>query len=302
MADQLSIENLALLRLGEEPIITVGDSSERALALAAIYDDMRDVVQSDYPWKFCTVRANLSPSGTPPIFGYRYQYPLPSDCLKFWGIVGAHSSGWPMSSSTWGEVDPRLRYDIEGQYVVTNVQVNGFLPVKYSIQITDESQFTPLFGSTFALRLAAEVAYRLTRNAALKGEILKEYFLELNKATSADAKQGTPNKALPERWQDARMTGNSGAGWPLPMGPPTLTPGDTFWLSPVLSKTATPPSIPNSGDRYLVDVGGTGAWAGQDGDIAEWVITYQVGSWQFNTPATGSAVFVRDTRTIQFFD
>lgn len=51
---------------------------------------------------------------------------------------------------------------------------------------------------------------------------------------------------------------------------------------------STPPIDPFLGSRYIVDVIGTGAWANNANDIAEWNGT----SWTFETPEVGWVVYV----------
>lgn len=62
------------------------------------------------------------------------------------------------------------------------------------------------------------------------------------------------------------------------------------WFDSVIDILLTPPGTPSTGDRYLINGTGTGAWAGQDFDIAEW----NGSSWDFTTPTTGSYVSVDD--------
>lgn len=50
----------------------------------------------------------------------------------------------------------------------------------------------------------------------------------------------------------------------------------------------TPPGSPVEGQRHIVATGASGAWAGQEGDIALW----QDGAWQFQTPQEGWRAFV----------
>lgn len=49
----------------------------------------------------------------------------------------------------------------------------------------------------------------------------------------------------------------------------------------VIDDITTPPVSPTSGDRYIVGVGGTGAWAGQDGAITTW----NGSAWTFDSLA-----------------
>ena len=53
---------------------------------------------------------------------------------------------------------------------------------------------------------------------------------------------------------------------------------------------STPPVSPVKGDRYIVATGGTGAWAGQDGNIA-W---YDGAAWKFDVSVAGWQAWVND--------
>jgi hypothetical protein len=55
-----------------------------------------------------------------------------------------------------------------------------------------------------------------------------------------------------------------------------------------------PPAPPAEGQRWIVKVAGTGAWAGHDNAIAAW----QDGGWQFSTPRIGWIAFVADEGTL----
>lgn len=61
-------------------------------------------------------------------------------------------------------------------------------------------------------------------------------------------------------------------------------------LSALSATTATPPASPTDGDTYVVATGGTGDWAGQDGNIA----IYDKTLWAFTPPADGWLCYVTD--------
>jgi len=70
------------------------------------------------------------------------------------------------------------------------------------------------------------------------------------------------------------------------------------WQEPVIDKDlATPPVSPTTGDRYIVASVGTGAWTGQEDNIAEWNGT----SWDFTTPTEGFASWVEDEDKVYIF-
>lgn len=60
----------------------------------------------------------------------------------------------------------------------------------------------------------------------------------------------------------------------------------------------SPPASPDEGDRYIVPVAATGAWAGKDGYLAAW----QDGVWMFYTPAEGWLAWVRDEDVLYAWD
>jgi len=71
------------------------------------------------------------------------------------------------------------------------------------------------------------------------------------------------------------------------------------WQDPVLDKDLTaPPGSPAPGDRYIVAVGGTGAWAGQDNAITEW----DGAAWQFIPAVSGLAARVEDEGKLYTFN
>lgn len=53
---------------------------------------------------------------------------------------------------------------------------------------------------------------------------------------------------------------------------------------------STPPADPDAGAAFLVAGGGNGAWAGQDGRIAEW----NGGAWTFFDPPEGMLLLISD--------
>lgn len=69
-------------------------------------------------------------------------------------------------------------------------------------------------------------------------------------------------------------------------------------LSVVSATQATPPVGPLDGVRYILPAGATGAWAGQDGDLASFVENM----WVFYTPQIGWGAWVEDEDNHQVFD
>ncbi len=70
--------------------------------------------------------------------------------------------------------------------------------------------------------------------------------------------------------------------------------GGLSWQEPVIDKDMdTPPGTPATGDRYIISASPqapSGAWAGEDNNVAEWNGT----SWDFTTTTEGFACWVED--------
>jgi hypothetical protein len=70
---------------------------------------------------------------------------------------------------------------------------------------------------------------------------------------------------------------------------------DTLVNCNVVSNALTmPPTSRSDGQCWSVAVGGTGAWAGKDNNIAAW----QDGAWTFYAPKTGFSAFADNLATL----
>ncbi len=70
------------------------------------------------------------------------------------------------------------------------------------------------------------------------------------------------------------------------------------WQDSVLDIITTPPASPSAGDRYIVGVGGTGAFSGHDNDIAQWNGT----TWDFTSPNKGFACYIESLGSEEVFN
>ncbi len=77
-----------------------------------------------------------------------------------------------------------------------------------------------------------------------------------------------------------------------------LTRLDTLVMLSVKSRVlATPPASPADGDRYIVGAGGSGAWAGRDGEVA----AFLNGGWTFAQPSEGWRAWVENESADVFY-
>lgn len=71
---------------------------------------------------------------------------------------------------------------------------------------------------------------------------------------------------------------------------------DEWYQSVITASLLTPPVSPSSGDRYLINGVGTGAWAGKDYQIAEW----NGSAWIYQIPTNGGHVSADDEQSYMY--
>ena len=79
MSTAVQVCSNALLTLGQAPINSFEDLSDRQLAAANLYPQIRDGVLRSHPWNCAVKRVVLSPDSQPPAFEWLYAYSLPGD-------------------------------------------------------------------------------------------------------------------------------------------------------------------------------------------------------------------------------
>jgi len=167
--------NMALGKLGADPILTLAQDNENARACNRIYSEMRDAVIAVHAWNFAINRATLAQLSTAPASGYEYAYQLPTNpyCLRVLELKEERDSGY--------------RYRIEGRTLVTDADSAR---IKYLMRVTDPQQFSSWFTQTLATRLAAELAYEITESRTKEADMWALYDAKLGEAEEMDAQEG----------------------------------------------------------------------------------------------------------------
>lgn len=182
-ASDVRICNLAFTILGAARILDLNEDSENARRCNAIFPDIRDEVLAAHPWNFAIKRKALGQLVTAPEFGYSYQYQLPTDCLRVL------------------ETEDDSEFKIEGKYLLTD---SGSVKIKYISRIEDASFFSPAFVTAMGDRMAAELAYAVTKNASLRESMIKTYTYKNAFAKAIDGQEGSPEVVSQNDAIDAR--------------------------------------------------------------------------------------------------
>jgi hypothetical protein len=173
MADETSICNLALAKLGISPIMALTDESKQAQFCSRFYAQTRDEVLQSHRWNFAMRRDSLNRLIDAPRSEWRFAYQLPTDCLRVVQLNG------------YQPTERKGEFSIEADRLMANAEV---AEIRYIARVIDASFFHPLFVHALATMLASRLAGPLTGSRNLPQELLQEYeVLTGPKARMADA-------------------------------------------------------------------------------------------------------------------
>lgn len=170
---ETQIANLALSQLGHRRITSLGDTTPEATLCDLHYETVRDSVLRDFPWSFAIRHAEPTQVPESPSWEFSHAFQLPSDpyCLRV--VATDHDRvGTP--------------WVVEGRLLLISA---NRVRIKYIARIIDTTQYDPMFVQAFATRLAAEIAYSLTRKSDLQKERFAEYLHKLEQAAGADSQE-----------------------------------------------------------------------------------------------------------------
>ena len=191
MATEVSICSNALRRLGEDPITSLTDDTERARLCNAFYADARDACLRSHPWNFAITRASLAQLSATPVYGFDYQFALPTDpfCLRVLAMEFEDYVFKVENLSTQGRV---LLTDQETAKII------------YIARVTDTTLFDSLFVDTLVAKLAADLAYPVTNSLKVQEQMYRLFQLKLSEARSIDGQEGFIDNLVSDTFTDFR--------------------------------------------------------------------------------------------------
>ena len=191
MATEVSICSNALRKLGDDPITSLTDDTERARLCNALYEPTRDGVLRAHPWNFAITRASLTRLSSTPAYGFSYQYALPTDpyCLR---VLEMEYQDYIFKIENLAT---------EGRVLLTD---EGTAKILYIAKITDTAQFDSLFVDALTAKLAADLAYPVTNSTSLQLQMHKLYELKLSEARSVDGQEGFIDGLVSDTFTDFR--------------------------------------------------------------------------------------------------
>ena len=191
---ETGVANLALRFIGETRRLS--DVETDATAEAQYARDFlgiaRETILSGYDWNFATRRASIAASATAPAFGYDYQYPLPSGCLRVREVVGA-GQDYPWTIEN------------DGTQQVLLIDMTSPVNVIYIADVTALAQWSSHGFSAYAAQLAAMMALPLSKDVQIARLIEDQAKRTIERAYELDALESGGVPAFPQgSWITAR--------------------------------------------------------------------------------------------------
>lgn len=201
---EVEIVNSALVKIGEETIVSLTENRRQARLANRQYPLKRDELLRSYRWNFAIRRTTLAPDATAPEFGFEKRFLLPFNALRVIGLYDEAEldRNYTASKKPW---------KVEGRFILANTDT---LRIFYIEQVADVNQFDPLFTETLAWLLARDLAYALSTGPQLVQQADAGYQETLRTAKRSDAIEGTPEVLESSEWLDSRYTPG-----PLRIGP-----------------------------------------------------------------------------------
>lgn len=164
---------MALRLLGASSISSIDGDTENEVTCRTFYDMIRDATLRAHPWNFAIERTSLSLLVDTPLFGWSYQFQLPTDpyCLRVLQMEY-----------------PEYKFKIEGRKLLTNESTANIL---YIARVEDPAQYDSLFVDAFTARMAAVLAYPITGNKGLIETMTVLYEAKIGEAQTMDGMEGS---------------------------------------------------------------------------------------------------------------
>jgi len=186
---ETAVANEALSHIKQPAIIHIDtDSTLAARVIRTHFASVRDALLRQYPWNFASTRVKLQAQVEKPLFGFKYKYALPHDCMHVRWLVDANN---------------RDDWKVEKRAIITDLSPP--LKVIYTRFAYEVALWDALFRKADTLLLAAACGPQLSadeKRIKWCEDKAKELLLS---AYPSDAAEGKPEDLARGDWLDSRF-------------------------------------------------------------------------------------------------
>lgn len=180
MTSAVGICSNALLQLGDAPIASLTENTDRARLCNNLWPMVRDYILRKAPWSCTRAAVVLAPEATAPEFDWGRSFVLPGDCLRVLQV---------------GERGYRTPYEMRGRRILSNA---ASLALVYQRLETDPVQWDSAMVDAASAEMAARLAYPITQSASM-AQLMQQKAAQALREAQAINGQDNP----PEDWADS---------------------------------------------------------------------------------------------------
>lgn len=192
ITSQNDICNLAASFLGDLGQVNDIDSPETSIeqTFALWYDVTRQQMLRMTIPNFAQQRRRVPKLDVNPAFGYRNVYEYPADALRVLGF---------------GEIDEKsLDYTIEGRQILTDMDYEEGLPLRFVRDVTDVSLMSADYQILFAMALAINVGQLASQKTRLVAQLRSELPGKISEVSGTAAQENPPIRISNSKFKAAR--------------------------------------------------------------------------------------------------
>lgn len=182
-SSEVQICNLGLVHAGiRQTIASLSEDTTEALIANAAFEMLRDALLEEYPWRFATVRADLSAIADGERGDWSYAYSAPADMLRALCIEpGSHN---PHSNDL-------VEFEVEGDTTHGRIILcdDDDPTLVYIRQVTEVAWFSPQFALALSWRLASTFVASLKADPQIALAFDRKAELQVQKAFALDSSQ-----------------------------------------------------------------------------------------------------------------
>jgi hypothetical protein len=175
---------MALIKLGADPITSLAQDTKNARLCNAVFESLRNEVLEGHEWSFATKTVELASIVGTPIMNWTYQFQLPADFLKM-----IRAEDWKQEFET-----------LDG-YLHSN---DDPMKIKYIWENTNSGTWHQSFCNSLSWRIAAELAYAITKSNTVANTMMVGYDMVLKVARYNDAHKKSPEGPIVDSFIDVR--------------------------------------------------------------------------------------------------
>lgn len=170
MPSETEIANIAMQLIGEQPITSLDEDSDRARLAKAYFRGAVDRALAAHSWTWAKKRALLAEATETPAFGYSYQYLLPADCLRIWSLT-----------KEGVDLGVTQKWEREGDFILTDVSAP--LQAVFSCRRTSYARLDQYLADVMGASLALAVAQSTegSNTGVERMQVTYERFLAIGK-------------------------------------------------------------------------------------------------------------------------